>query len=95
MEGSKSALPIWTEFMKRALKLPAYADTKSFKPPSGIVSASIDPESGGLATEDCPEQRIEYFIGGTTPGFQCDLHGPFASQYSMVPTGAVPYSASR
>jgi penicillin-binding protein 1B len=89
LEGSKSALPVWTEFMKRAHKLPAYADTKPFKPPAGIVSASIDPESGGLATDNCPEERVEYFIGGTTPGFQCDLHRPIFIEYSMMPPDAV------
>jgi penicillin-binding protein 1B len=89
LEGSKSALPVWTEFMKRALKLPAYADTKSFKPPKGIVSASIDPESGGLSTEYCPSSRIEYFIGGTTPGFRCDLHDPSSSGHFIVPAGVV------
>ena len=37
--GAHSALPIWTEFMKRAVKLPAYKDVQEFTPPSGIVTA--------------------------------------------------------
>ena len=91
LEGSKSALPVWTEFMKRALRLPAYAKPKSFRAPAGIVSAEIDPESGGLATEYCPSSRMEYFVGGTTPGFSCDLHRSYyATEYSsMVTPGAV------
>src|SRR5207244_2554283 len=28
LEGAKSALPVWTEFMKRALQLPGYRDVK-------------------------------------------------------------------
>ncbi len=74
LEGSKTALPIWTEFMKRALKLPAYKDAKPFRPPSGIVQASIDPETGGLATEACSTSRPEYFIAGTAPAHECELH---------------------
>jgi penicillin-binding protein 1B len=89
LEGSKSALPVWTEFMKRALKLPAYSETEYFKAPVGIVSALIDAESGGLATDYCPSSRLEYFIGGTTPGFSCDLH-PYSTEYSMAAPGAVP-----
>jgi penicillin-binding protein 1B len=95
LEGAKSALPIWTEFMKRALALPAYADTKPFKAPSGIVSTFIDPESGGLATQYCPEERIEFFVGGTTPPFQCDLHRPFSPGYSGMQPGAALFPTAR
>src|SRR5262249_47332178 len=49
LEGSKSALPIWTEFMKRATAQPLYRDVQVFKPPRGISSAEIDPETGFLA----------------------------------------------
>jgi penicillin-binding protein 1B len=74
LEGSKSALPIWTEFMKRALQLPAYKDPKPFKPPSGILSAQIDPDTGQLATPNCPTTRTEFFIAGTEPSESCSLH---------------------
>jgi penicillin-binding protein 1B len=74
LEGAKSALPIWTEFMKRALKLPAYKDVKPFPPPPGIVSAEICPETGVLAAYDCPEPRMEFFIAGTEPAESCRLH---------------------
>ncbi|HWR50950.1 MAG TPA: PBP1A family penicillin-binding protein [Bryobacteraceae bacterium] len=75
LEGAKSALPIWTEFMKRAHKLPRYADAKPFPIPSGLVTAEIDPESGQLASPSCWEARSEYFIAGTEPSSYCDLHG--------------------
>jgi penicillin-binding protein 1B len=74
LEGAKAALPIWTEFMKRALQLQAYKDTKPFKPPPGISSAQIDPESGMLATPNCASSRTEFFIAGTEPGESCNLH---------------------
>jgi penicillin-binding protein 1B len=60
--------------MKRALQLPAYKDTKPFKPPSGISSAKIDPDTGMLATPNCPSSRTEFFIAGTEPGESCSLH---------------------
>jgi penicillin-binding protein 1B len=74
LEGAKSALPIWTEFMKRALQLQPYRDPKPFKPPSGLSSAQIDPETGMLATPNCPSSRPEFFIAGTEPGESCTLH---------------------
>jgi len=75
LEGAKSALPIWTEFMKRAIRLPAYRDAKSFRPPPGISSAYIDSETGELATANCPTSQIEFFIAGTEPDRMCSRHG--------------------
>jgi penicillin-binding protein 1B len=74
LEGSKSALPIWTEFMKRAIQQPLYRDPKPFKPPAGITSAAIDPETGLLATPECPATRTEFFIAGTEPKETCEQH---------------------
>ena len=74
LEGAKSALPIWTEFMKRAVQNPYYG--APFDPtPSGIVTQRIDPESGQLAGPLCPESRAEYFIAGSEPQSLCPLHG--------------------
>jgi penicillin-binding protein 1B len=74
LEGAKAALPIWAEFMKRALQLQAYKDPKPFKPPSGISSAQIDSETGLLATPNCPSSRTELFIAGTEPTESCARH---------------------
>ena len=75
LEGAHSALPIWTEFMKRALDYREYRDTKPFEAPDGIVTVDIDPLSGQLATAGCPSSRPEVFIAGTQPVDSCRLHG--------------------
>jgi penicillin-binding protein 1B len=75
VEGAHSALPIWTEFMKRALTHRRYADAKTFNPPDGVVTVTIDPESGMPATAQCPTQASEVFIAGTEPVGTCPLHG--------------------
>jgi len=75
LEGARSALPIWTEFMKRAVALPSYRDAKPFRPPPGITSAYIDAETGELATENCPDGLFEFFIAGTEPTSACSRHG--------------------
>ena len=74
LEGAKSALPIWTEFMKRAVENPYYGAPFE-RPPSGILTERIDPESGQLAGSRCPESRTEYFIAGSEPQSICPLHG--------------------
>jgi penicillin-binding protein 1B len=75
LEGAKSALPIWTEFMKRALEYKEYKNTKPFDAPDGVVAVDIDPLSGQAATPACPTHRTEVFIAGTQPLGTCPLHG--------------------
>jgi penicillin-binding protein 1B len=75
LEGARSALPIWTEFMKRAHQFREYRNVRDFEAPNGIVSVEIDPESGELATPACPKTRAEVFIAGTQPLESCHLHG--------------------
>jgi len=74
LEGARSALPIWTEFMKRATKFPDYADAKQFSVPDGIVGAQICNESGQLASPYCPSTHREVFVDGTQPAVECQMH---------------------
>ncbi len=75
LEGAKSALPIWTDFMKRASRMGAYRNAKEFPVPSGVTQARICLDSGQLAGDECPNTRDAWFIDGTEPTQQCDLHG--------------------
>jgi len=80
LEGAKSALPVWAEFMKRAHEHREYRNVSEFEPPAGVVSVPIDPLSGQIATAACPKVRTEYFVEGTQPVEQCRLHGGGATQ---------------
>jgi penicillin-binding protein 1B len=71
LSGSQAALPIWTQFMTRALSGRAGAE---FEVPDGISFVDIDPASGKLATPACPRTFREAFRIGTEPVRQCDLH---------------------
>ncbi|MFN7993437.1 MAG: PBP1A family penicillin-binding protein [Bryobacteraceae bacterium] len=75
LEGAHSALPIWADFMKRALQYRAYRNTRPFEAPDGIVSVQIDPASGMQATPSCPITISEVYISGTQPVGMCPLHG--------------------
>jgi penicillin-binding protein 1B len=74
LAGADSALPIWTEFMKRAHQYREYSNVHEFVAPRGIVSVEIDAETGELATARCPKVRREVFIAGTEPTVACRAH---------------------
>ena len=74
LEGATSALPIWTEFMKRASQSRGYRDAKEFSVPQGVSSVRLCAESGQLATPGCPSSYTEYFVDGSQPVVSCALH---------------------
>jgi penicillin-binding protein 1B len=99
LEGARSALPVWTEFMKRATKLREYRSAKAFSPPPGIVAVRICNESGQLAGDYCPNPRSDVFIDGTQPVVACQMHstGPWPWQYAdrvIEPTSSVTSGAT-
>jgi penicillin-binding protein 1B len=75
LSGANAPAPIWAEFMRRAVALPAYRDVKPFVMPEGVTKVTIDPESLALATPECPITREEVYIHGTEPTEFCPLHG--------------------
>jgi penicillin-binding protein 1B len=90
LEGAKSALPIWTEFMKRAHQHRAYKNVTQWDAPDGIVSVDIDPATGQLATAGCPQARSEVFISGTQPVELCRIHGGGSTQVAGWETTPAP-----
>ena len=75
LSGGNAPAPIWAEFMKRAILLPAYRDVQPFAMPEGVIRVTIDPETLQLATPACPVTRQEVYIHGTEPTEFCSLHG--------------------
>ena len=71
LTGTQAALPIWTEFMMRAL---AGHQSIPFETPDGISFVDIDPDTGKLALPGCPRVFREAFLAGTEPVQACDLH---------------------
>jgi len=71
LSGAQAALPIWTQFMTRAL---AGHASVPFDPPEGIAFVDIDPATGKLALPTCPTRFREAFLAGTEPTETCDLH---------------------
>ena len=72
LAGGAAAAPIWAEFMKRAVKLPQYSDTRDFAPPPGVVTLTLDKVTNRIATSSCPDDYTVAFIEGTEPKETCD-----------------------
>lgn len=71
LTGAQAALPIWSELAVRLIP----RESRDFETPAGVVQRKIDPKSGQLATSQCPEKRLEFFIAGTEPTVYCEVHG--------------------
>jgi len=65
--GARSALPLWTEFMKRTTDLPSYRKLQPFSQPPGVVTAAIDNLTNLVALADPTMTHNEVFIEGTEP----------------------------
>jgi penicillin-binding protein 1B len=96
LTGAYCALPIWADFMKRAVEIPAYKNAQPFSMPDGVVSVPIESDS---ASSDAKIVRNEYFIAGTEPqptqparGFLGRLFHP-QSQPSLPPALVLPPNA--
>ena len=89
--GGAISAPIWGRFMRAALASKPAVD---FPKPDTVVSVSIDPSSGLLATPDCPTTREEFYLTGTEPTLYCPKHGgdllnpPVPAQPSLPLPGA-------
>lgn len=73
MVGGRLAAPVFGEYMRDLYKNKA---TTPIQIPftSGIVAVEICPESGKLPSPLCPTTRVEYFLSGTEPSQECDIH---------------------
>ena len=86
LSGSQAALPIWTEFMKQAVRIKPLTG-QPFEVPDGIVEVEIDPTTGLLATERCLQRENEYFIQGSEPKLRC-----YGNNYEQANSSGSPVS---
>ena len=100
--GSQSALPIWTEFMKRSSGFSLYNSPLPFNQPYGIETAEIDNLTNLVAVADPILTHSEVFIAGTEPlppvpgepatvalGIQTQLNPPVGEKESPQRTGNI------
>jgi penicillin-binding protein 1B len=78
--GATAALPAWVSFMVDVTP----RTSAPFKVPAGITMATIDPQSGGLATSGCPRIATVPFLNGTAPTQICPLHGSLVPAPTLI-----------
>jgi penicillin-binding protein 1B len=97
LEGAKSALPIWVEFMKRATAM-RQSPPNLPGPPDTVVKVTVDPTTGLKAGPDCPSRRTEFFVEGSAPTRVCShaaavnpdtliLDAPIVAEPPLKPIG--------
>jgi penicillin-binding protein 1B len=86
LSGAVAAAPIWAEFMKAAIKLPQYSDTREFVPPAGVTVVTLDKATNLLADASCPNNTYTAaFLDGTEPTDTCDhLNGDQRSIFQKL-----------
>jgi penicillin-binding protein 1B len=84
LSGSTAAVPIFADFARR---LPSHYFEEPFPTTPGVVTERIDPTTGMLWTDTCPESWNEVFVAGTEPKERCTVHGggPFPPLADMPP----------
>jgi membrane carboxypeptidase/penicillin-binding protein len=75
--GGRLAAPVWADIFARGWREPPGSN---WNVPPGMVSAIIDPETGQLATDYCPNQVREWFKPGSVPQESCGLHDEFSNR---------------
>jgi penicillin-binding protein 1A len=80
--GATAALPIWIDFMTKAM---AGRPTKDFTPPPGVVIQRIDKASGLLAPPGQESNTLdEVFLDGTAPTEQAPAAGQESSADKLL-----------
>ncbi len=69
LTGSAAAIPVWTKFMREALK---GVPVKDFLSPHKVVFREIDIDTGLLSTSECKNTLWFAFLEGTAPQAYCN-----------------------
>ena len=66
--AAQIAVPIWARFVKEA----SGGDVAGIFPvPGDVAELEIEPTTGAIALDGCPERRAEFFLRGTEPVETC------------------------
>lgn len=86
LSGTMAAVPIFADFARR---LPSHLFEAPFPQTAGVVTRSVDPDTGYLVTEECPRSLNEVFVAGTEPRERCPVHRAWG-EGEAAPAAGVP-----
>ncbi|MEO1088982.1 MAG: hypothetical protein AAFY88_32555, partial [Acidobacteriota bacterium] len=82
LSGTRAGVPIWRRFAKAVRPRGGFAD---FSAPDGVISALIDPRTGGLAHESCSQRQREFFLRDFVPGPYCADDSSWRQRFESEP----------
>jgi len=71
LRGAQCAASLWARFMNLARP---WIEPQEFDPPPGIVEETICADSCELATSNCKQRKVEYFLSESRPNGYCTIH---------------------
>jgi len=77
IEGAKSALPIWTDFMLKARELfpPKDIDAMGFEPPDGVAEVTVEHDTNEMPAKGCTADYTESYLAGSIKSpVHCGIH---------------------
>jgi penicillin-binding protein 1B len=74
LTGAEAALPAWVDFIKSAVEVRPELGGEAFDRPAGVMSIEIDPETGLLATDGCPQRERIAITDALAPRSECYTH---------------------
>ena len=74
LTGADSALPVWTEFVRRAVELRPELGGQYFERPDSVTTVEIDSETGLRASASCPHRERVAVTHALAPGYECLIH---------------------
>ena len=84
LSGAQTAAPIWAEFMKKAVALPAILRCEIVRATRRGRGCAVRQEHELLATPACPETYTAAFIAGTEPNQTCDQPAGVKGFFSRI-----------
>ena len=78
--GGRLAAPAWAEWYRGGWREPAGGDA-AWDPPDGMIMRVMDPTTGYLANQWCPNRQSEWFKPGSEPTAECPQHSEPVPEY--------------
>lgn len=92
MTGGEAAVPIWTDFVKRALDLRPDLRAADFERPAGLQTVEVCSDTGLMANEYCPRRQQMLLTGYLLPNYCFNHQAPIIAAAELPSAETEPYT---
>lgn len=86
LTGAEAALPAWTDFVKAAVEERPELGGAQFERPAGITTVEIDPETGMIASPNCPQRERISVTSNFVTTMECYKHNQMPDEIASTST---------